>query len=356
MNSNSKKNYSRLDIQGLRGVAIISVLLFHYFPKLFSMSFLGVDLFFVISGYLITSIISIKLEESKFSFKSFFLKRFCRIIIPILFIFLFFSFISFSILLPKDLNNLWNSVLATLLLMPNIFFWLTGGYFGSANEYKSFLHLWSVGLELQFYFLFPFVLTVVFKNFYNKKATLTLILSIILLIIYLLIYNTNFSFFNLPGRLWEFYIGSLVFFLPKRKKNLFLYYISLFLIFFFLLFSFKNYEFLNQFIIVLATGCVIYYNNKNFFLTNKIFIFFGKISYSLYLLHWPILVFAKYYLIRDLLYYETFFLFFFSIGASYYFWLFIEDYFRKKLLLKLSIRIIIILYGTLFIFFFSEFF
>jgi peptidoglycan/LPS O-acetylase OafA/YrhL len=356
MNSTSKSNYSRPDIQGLRGIAVISVLLFHYFPKLFSMGFLGVDLFFVISGYLITSIISRQLEENKFSFKLFFLKRFCRIIIPILFIFLFFCFISFFILLPKDLNNLWSSVLATLLFIPNFYFWLTGGYFGTVNEYKSFLHLWSIGLELQFYFFFPFILTFVLKNYYTKKLTLILIFSIILFIIYLLIYNTAFSFFILPGRLWEFCLGALVFFLPKRKRNLLLYYISLFLIFLFLFFSFKNYEFLNLFIIVIAAGYVIYYNSDNLFLNNKIFIFFGKISYSLYLLHWPTLVFIKYYLIRDLFIYETFFLIFFSVVASYYFWLFIEDYFRKKLPLKFSIKIIVILYVVLFIFFTVNFF
>ena len=155
MNLLIKNNSTRLDIQGLRGLAILSVILFHFFPKLFPMGYLGVDLFFVISGFLITSIVWSKLEEKKFSFKLFFIKRVYRIIIPILFIIFFFGILSFFILLPKDLGTFWNSALSTLLFVPNIFFWITGGYFGTANEYKALLHLWSIGVELQFYFLFP---------------------------------------------------------------------------------------------------------------------------------------------------------------------------------------------------------
>ena len=125
MNLISKNNYRRFDIQGLRGVAILSVILFHFFPKFFPIGYLGVDLFFVISGFLITSIVSKELNEKKFSFKLFFIKRIYRILIPILFVLIFFGIISFFILLPKDLNNFWNSILSTLLFIPNIFFWIT---------------------------------------------------------------------------------------------------------------------------------------------------------------------------------------------------------------------------------------
>lgn len=350
----NKNNYHRYDIQGLRGLAILSVLLFHFFPKFFPMGYLGVDLFFVISGFLITSIISKKLDEKKFSYKLFFIKRVYRIIIPILFILLFFGIISFLILLPKDLNTFWNSVLSTLLFVPNIFFWITGGYFGTSNEYKPLLHLWSIGVELQFYFLFPFILVFIFKNFKNKKIFLFLALLIIFFIINLFIINTNFSFFNLPGRIWEFFIGSFFFLLPKRKKNIIFYYICLFLIFFGLFFL-NKYNFLNLFAVVMATGIVIYYN-KNSFLNYQIFQFFGKISYSLYLIHWPILVFFKYYLIRDMLYHETFFLLCLSIVISYYFWCYIEDYFRKKLSFKFPVKLIMISFTLLFIAYFLNFF
>jgi len=95
----NKNSYHRLDIQGLRGLAILSVILFHFFPKLFSLGYLGVDLFFVISGFLITSIILKKLKDKQFSFKLFFIKRVYRIIIPILFVLVFFwnSFVFSSI-------------------------------------------------------------------------------------------------------------------------------------------------------------------------------------------------------------------------------------------------------------------
>jgi len=352
MNLVVKNNHHRLDIQGLRGLAILSVVLFHFFPKFFPMGYLGVDLFFVISGFLITSIVSIKLKKKNFSFKKYFIKRVYRIIVPVLFILVFFGIVSFFILLPQDLNSFWNSAISTLLFSPNIFFWVTGGYFGTANEYKPLLHLWSIGLELQFYFLFPFILFFIFKYFNNKKIFYLLILFIIFFIINLLIINTNFSFFNLPGRLWEFFIGSLVFFYSK-KKNIIFYYISLFLIFFFLfLYEFKSF---NLFIVVIATGVVIYYN-INSILNYKIFQFFGKISYSLYLIHWPILVFVKYYLIRDLLYYELVFLFCLNIIISYFFWLYIEDYFRKKLSFKYQVKFIITALVLIFAFYLLNFF
>jgi len=351
----SKDNHLRLDIQGLRGVAILSVILFHFFPKLFPLGYLGVDLFFVISGFLITSIILKKLKDKEFSFKLFFIKRFYRIIIPVLFVLVFFGIVSFFLLLPKNLNAFWNSTLSTLLFVPNIFFWITGGYFGTANEYKPLLHLWSIGLELQFYFLFPFILIFVLKYFNRNRLFFFLILLIIFFIINLLSIDTTFSFFNLPGRVWEFFIGSFAFLLPKRKKNLFFYYTCLFLIFYCLLFFVNKFNFFNLFIIVIATGIVIFYNS-NSFLHYKIFQFFGKISYSLYLIHWPILVFVKYYLIRDLLYYESIFLFCLSIIISYYFWFYIEDYFRKKMSFKYHAKLIMILFTLLLITYFFNFF
>ena len=125
--------------------------------------------------------------------------------------------------------------------------------------------------------------------------------------------------------------------------------------FFFLLFSLSNFKSYNLFITVIATGIVIYYN-MNSFLNYRLLQFFGKISYSLYLVHWPILVFLKYYLIRDLFFYELFFLFCLSIIISYYFWLYIEDYFRKKSLFKFSVKLIITLFALLFIAFFLNFF
>ena len=111
MNLVIKNNHQRIDIQGLRGLAILSVLLFHFFPKFFPMGYLGVDLFFVISGFLITSIVLTRLQKNNFSFKLYFIKRVYRIIVPILFVLVFFGIVSFFILLPRDLNFFWNSSL-----------------------------------------------------------------------------------------------------------------------------------------------------------------------------------------------------------------------------------------------------
>ena len=198
---NNLINY-RKDIQSLRGVAILFVLLFHFFPKNFPNGFLGVDLFFVISGFLITKIVIERSKEKKFSYIVFIKERFYRIFIPVLFLLIFVALFSFLILLPNDLNKVWNSIISTILIVPNIYFYFTGGYFGGNNEFKPLLHLWSIGLELQFYFLYPFILLFFFKNFKNNLIFFFLLIFIFISLLFLFLLNNSFFFFNLPGRLW----------------------------------------------------------------------------------------------------------------------------------------------------------
>ena len=119
---NKKKVFFRNDIQGLRGVAILAVVLFHFFPHLLPNGFLGVDLFFVISGYLITIIIIKDLNKNNFSFFNFYLKRFKRIYPSILLLLLIFSIIFSFFLLPVDLKNFFYSVLSILFFLPNIYY------------------------------------------------------------------------------------------------------------------------------------------------------------------------------------------------------------------------------------------
>lgn len=332
-------NNFRVDIQGLRGIAILLVIIFHFFPNYLPLGYLGVDLFFLISGFLITGIVIKNYNNKNFSFFHFYEKRFRRLAPSLLFIILIFALISFFILLPIDQKNFWYSVISSLFLVPNFFFWSQGGYFGSENSIKTFLHFWSLGVEFQFYLIFPFLLIFLLKFF--KKNIILVITVLIFFSIFLNIYlfkidGQNFAFFMLPNRIWEFLLGALLVFLPKKKindflnliLNFFIFIIIIFIIFFSLKFNIIFY--IRDFILLGSAASIIYLGTLNSnYIKSGLLQFFGKISYSLYLLHWPILVLVKYFLIRELNIYESFIILFISVVLSYLMYLYVEKFFYK---------------------------
>ena len=341
-NLENNESFFREDIQGLRGLSILAVIIFHFFPKLLPNGFLGVDLFFIISGYLITNIIIRDIKKNNFNIFNFYLKRFKRIYPAILILLLVFSLISLFFLLPIDLKNFFNSIIATLFFIPNIYFWFNGGYFGAISDLKPMLHMWSLGVEIQFYIFFPIFLIFLFK-FLKKKIILLFILVIIfsyILNLYLInIDGANLAFFMLPNRIWEFLIGGLVAIIPiiRLKSSLHLISCYFFLIILFSVIIFDLYvsAILRSTLLILSSSFIIYLGRTNqsnhfSFLRNKILFFFGKISYSLYLWHWPILVLAKYYFVRSLYIYESFSFLLISIIISYINFNLIENYFRFK--------------------------
>ncbi len=145
----------RPDIDGLRAIAVLSVLIFHAFPSMLPGGFIGVDIFFVISGYLISSIIFNSLHGGKFSFSDFYARRIRRIFPPLLLVILVFLVVGWHVLLPDEYAQLAKHSLAGLGFMANFVFWLESGYFDNAAELKPLLHLWSLGIEEQFYIVCP---------------------------------------------------------------------------------------------------------------------------------------------------------------------------------------------------------
>jgi len=356
-----KLSYHNYNIQKLRGMAIFFVLLFHFYPSFFSIGYLGVDIFFVISGYLITNII---FKNDKFSFLDFYLNRLKRIIPPILVILFFSSVFSLFLFLPVDSYDFWKSLLSVIFFVPNFFFLITGGYFGGINELKPLLHTWSLGIELQYYFLFPIIVLSI-----RKLLKLNYVITIFFLFIisfsfnyFLLINNySNISFFLLFSRFWQFCAGSLIFFIPKFKISnnykTVINFIFILIIFAIVFLNINYSNLLNQSIITFSVCVILYFSNnsnKIIFFYEKFFLFLGNISYSTYLIHWPFLVFIKYYLVRDLTHIETFFILIISILISYFFFIKVENYFRYKVSIFQFIKFTIMFLALIFLIYFLK--
>jgi peptidoglycan/LPS O-acetylase OafA/YrhL len=297
----------RKDIDVLRAISVVSVIVFHLDKSFFPLGYLGVDIFFVISGYLITKIIIKELKNKNFSFKNFYLRRAKRIL-PAFLVVLFSTLgVAFFFLLTADLKAFTESLLASLGFFPNIYFWITGGYFSSSDELKPLLHLWSLGVEEQFYLFFPIVFFLIFKKFSKLNNKIFFILIIVFFSYFINIFFINKghldpNFFLFPARIWQFGLGVIAAMLPllKLKDNKHRSYIIYFASILILLNFYRILPVLpHATLISFGTALILYVkidkNNFLFKLINfKILIFTGLISYSLYLWHWPIISLIKY--------------------------------------------------------------
>ena len=306
----------RPEIDGLRAIAVVAVILYHaritlFGHQLFKGGFIGVDIFFVISGYLITSIILKELVTTgSFSFKHFYERRIRRILPALLFIMLVSLPFAWIFLLPSSFIDFSKSILYSLGFSSNFYFHYTDLQYGAEDGLlKPFLHTWSLSVEEQYYILFPIVLLITFKYF--KKHLLTIL--VIGFIISLLMADwgsknhPSFNFYVLPTRGWELIAGSILAYfqiqIGHRSKhqtlNLILSSIGLFLIGHSFLF-FNDKMFHPSFYTltpIIGVCLVIWFSNKDELITkilsSKLFVGTGLISYSLYLWHYPIFAFAR---------------------------------------------------------------
>jgi peptidoglycan/LPS O-acetylase OafA/YrhL len=210
----------RREIDGLRALAVLPVILFHADFNLFSGGYIGVDVFFVISGYLITKIILAELKQGNFSIISFYERR-ARRILPALFFVMAISIpFAWILLSPFDLNSFSKSLIAVPLFVSNFFFWRDGGYFQTASELKPLLHTWSLAVEEQYYLFFPIFLIFLWKLGKRWALLSIYLVAIVSLLIAQLgsIYKPIPNFLLLPNRAWELAIGALVVFYISNKK------------------------------------------------------------------------------------------------------------------------------------------
>ncbi|HHG9511590.1 TPA: acyltransferase family protein [Citrobacter amalonaticus] len=306
-----QKTY-RGDVDGLRAIAVLGVILFHAgigFPG----GFVGVDVFFVISGFLITRNIANQLNKGSFSFSEFYARRALRLLPALFFTFILCIVFGGLLFSPTQLTDFANSLIFASLSISNIFFWLNTDYFSASALTKPLLHTWSLSVEEQFYLAWPLLMVCAYK-FFPSRGLKTLIFSILGIGLVAsqasLSYIPSAAYFLTPFRAFEFAFGGLVALYPDnaRMKD-----------------SAKSVGFLTGLALIIAP-MLSYTESVPFpgfmavppcigaamaikfggdcrlgaILNNKPMRFVGLMSYSLYLIHWPVIVFYSYYISREL--------------------------------------------------------
>lgn len=308
----------RPEIDGLRAIAVISVIIYHLNENWLSGGFLGVDIFFVISGFLITGIIITEIQQNSFSLKQFYTRRIKRIYPAFITAMALVSFIASVIFIYNDFNQLRKTIELATAFLSNFYLGLTQGYFDlSANE-NPVLHIWSLAVEEQYYLIFPLILILAYKKFREIKALfiITLILFFILLATSFIPANFYKEVLHQPNiyylsnlRFPELLVGSLLAIyhnlsnkvqLSKQVNNI-LAILSTLLLFSCLFLMNNNIAYIPGITLILPcifTALIIHTTSQNnivkLCLSNKAIVFIGKISYSLYLYHWIFIALAYY--------------------------------------------------------------
>ena len=303
----------RPDIDGLRAIAVLLVLFFHAKFSFISGGFVGVDVFFVISGFLITTIIQKEVLRNSFSYKTFYLRRIKRIAPALIALLLITSIFSYLFLFPRDFEIFARNLIHAFLTTSNFFLWQnTGGYFSPNTDLFPLLHTWSLAVEEQFYFIWPVLFIFLAKLTKQKhlgKICLLACVGLLGLSIHLANTSPHSAYFLLPARAFELMIGALLAItytkLPAVKTNLnhilSIIGLSLIVIPSLLISKASVFPGLNALWPCLGTALLIISgkNSDSMGVVNRImsykhFVFIGLISYSLYLWHWPIFTYIQY--------------------------------------------------------------
>jgi peptidoglycan/LPS O-acetylase OafA/YrhL len=309
-------SHYRPDLDGLRAIAVLAVVIHHLSPESLSGGYIGVDVFFVISGYLITTIIKREIEEGPFGFARFYERR-VRRLFPALFAVLTATLVAgFFVLLPSDYEETHRATLGTLFFSSNMVFWreMAAGYFAQDAKLNPLLHTWSLGVEEQFYFLYPMLLVLCHRHF-PRYLVLLLCLAAFVSLGMATLWITSHSvaiFFLSPFRAWELLAGALVAYgvvpeVHRRDVRETLAGLGLLA----MLVPAFHYDADTVFpgasalLPVLGTAMLIHIGShggplsSNRLLTWRPFVYIGLISYSLYLWHWPLIVLFRFNLAMD---------------------------------------------------------
>lgn len=341
----------RRDIDGLRALAVLPVIFFHANFSLFSGGYVGVDIFFVISGYLITCILLVENKENRFSISNFYLRR-ARRILPALFCVIIACFpFAWLWLLPGDMKDFSQSAIATVAFVSNFFFWLKTGYFDIEAELKPLLHTWSLAVEEQYYLFFPFLLYVLLKL--QNKFVVSLLITIAMISLLVAQWGSSHSpaanFFLFPSRLWELLLGAITAiylfrntssYASNKLVSEFLSFLGLAFISIAIFGLTKDTPYPSTYTLLptIGTVLIIVFSNKDMLvgklLSNWLLVRIGVISYSAYLWHQPLFAFARYRTLGELKPITTLILIGITLLLAYLTWRLIENPFRRTIKTK----------------------
>ncbi len=302
----------RSDIDGLRALAVLPVIIFHAGFTLFSGGYVGVDVFFVISGYLITSILFAELEEKRFSIVKFYERR-ARRILPALFCVLLVTIpFAWWVLLPSDMIDFAQSLVAVSAFSSNFLFWRETGYFAAASELKPLLHTWSLAIEEQYYFIFPLALAFLWRSSFRSVVGVLALVFFASLSLghWASINKPDAAFFLLPTRAWELLVGVFcALILRYVKSEIFTENhklanaasalgIALIIYSIFVFDDTVPFPGLPALVPTLGAGLIIVFSRAGTvtyqILSLKPFVWIGLVSYSAYLWHQPVMALVRY--------------------------------------------------------------
>lgn len=331
----------RAEIDGLRALAVVPVILFHAEFELFSGGFVGVDVFFVISGYLITTILIEEIENKRFSIVNFYERRARRILPALFFVMLVCIPFAWMWMLPSQMKDFSQSLVAVSLFASNILFWSESDYFDGASEEKPLLHTWSLAVEEQYYVVFPIFLILAWR--FGKARLFWMIVVMAAFSLLLSEWgwrnSATANFYLAPTRAWELFAGSLASFIVKKRgvqKNNLLATVGFAAIVFSIFYFDEATPFPSVYALVPVLGVVllVLYAERGTYaaklLSNRGFVGIGLISYSAYLWHQPLFAFARIYSLEHPSHFLMLALSFVSMFLAYFSWLFIEKPFRRK--------------------------
>jgi peptidoglycan/LPS O-acetylase OafA/YrhL len=327
----------------LRAIAVLSVVLYHTGVSFVGGGYVGVDVFFVISGYLITGQIYQELIEGRFTVSGFYERRIRRIIPALLFVILLCIPIALVLLLPPAMADFSASVVATATFLSNVYFWSKSGYFDPASQTLPLLHTWSLAVEEQFYVMIPLIMMAVVPRLRRWAALpLAFIAGVSFALgLYMTEKAPSGSFFLLPTRAWELLIGSLLVFVPpiaigSRTVREVVGVTGLGLIAYAVVTFTNDTPFPGAAALLPTVGAalLIFVGRDSWSLTSALLairplVAIGLISYSLYLVHWPMIVFTRYYLLIEPGAVHIVMIIAASLALATFSWHFVERPFRR---------------------------
>jgi len=367
----------RKEVNGLRALAVISVILFHADFTFFSGGYIGVDVFFVISGYLITQLIIKEIKIGTFSLLKFYERRARRLLPALFFVILVSIFISLLFMPSFNYQNFSKSIISVVFFISNIFFYKQSGYFSENSNETPLLHTWSLSVEEQFYIFFPLLLLAL--KFTRQKIIIILIIIIIIISFSLAQFggNLNFTypfledefhftyvpawaFYSTPTRIWELLIGSLIAFYLTKNNNgngfKFISALGLSLITYSVVFYNDSIPYPSIFTLIPVLGTVLFIvgvrenDISHKILASKYLSGIGLISYSAYLWHQPLFAFVSMNSIEKVPSHISIFLILLTFFMAYFSWKYIEkpfrDYDTQKNSFKISSRKLFIILIT----------